>query len=94
MHEISDCETLPLNTDDSNTCTIKQTRTCVHTPLCHQCEEGVSDGLTIGYFMKCASNPIPGLSLLFLHHPYMLIFGLLICLSVLSMQANEKSSGF
>ena len=24
--------------------------------------------------MKCASNPIPGLSLLFLHHPYMLLF--------------------
>ena len=24
--------------------------------------------------MKCASNPIPGLSLLFLHHPHMLLF--------------------
>ena len=26
--------------------------------------------------MKCASNPIPGLSLLFLHHPYMLLLGI------------------
>ena len=26
--------------------------------------------------MKYASNPIPGLSLLFLHHPYMLLFGI------------------
>ena len=26
------------------------------------CEERVSEGLTIGLVMKCASNPIPGLS--------------------------------
>ena len=31
---------------------------------------GVLEGLTIGKFMKCTS-PFPGLSLLFLHHPYM-----------------------
>ena len=45
---------------------------------------GVSEGLTIGYVIKCASNPIPGLSLLFLHHPCMLLFGIhwiFICLS-------------
>ena len=46
--------------------------------------------------MKCASNPIPGLSLLFLHHPYMLLLGiqwifhLLVSLQLRDVKTKEE----
>ena len=60
--------------------------------LRHRYEEGVGSfgGSHNRLSHKCASNPIPGLSLLFLHHPYMLHSGihwnfhLLVSLSFLS----------